>query len=552
MRPVSRLFFSHAMFLFALANLSSLEPAWKRVLSGKISASPVAFRDRLYVETTDRAITCLSVDGSFLWSRPLPGKSTPFLTVTDQGMVLAVSGTGTITACNRDGSFLWQLSGRDLPILAPKTGRDGRIFLVYRKRILCISPTGGVKWTLPIDDDPLDFISETGEGELLLPCAGKVLLRISPFGELREKIGCAGEIRSLRPIPSGFAAGFEDGTVLAFDVRNGRTARGRADSEVVWEYRGRSPAIALAYADSSILVLDGDGLIVSLNGTDGSFLWSLSTGMIPGNRASILFDYGQLNVSCGAGVMAIDPQGPLLWKYDLPVGAFLPRFAADGTVYTADSDEIVRAWKIESRINSEKKTQKSINYGILNGKSSGYGMPGGPDRRSVASFLDAVNTEISDGTVGSAEIHYARKLSEILRGDSGEGPWGLQYDESEKARAATLLGKLGSAEYRPALLAEAETVCDPTFATGILLGIAAFGFDPDGLSLDAVEKISKRCGAFDRNVNFASCDALYAIIRYSSGSTAKRGTALLASFLDGGSDAAVSEYARRTLEKLLK
>ena len=285
------------------------DPLWRKVLSGDIAAPPVARDDRVFVATRDRTLTCLSEDGAFLWSRPLPGPPAPFLTISVSGLVIATSASGIISAFSVDGSFLWQLRGTDKPLFAPREGRDGRLFFIFRDRIVCVSGTGGVKWTLGINPVPLSCGGESGDGDLLIPCDNNSILRISPFGELREKIALDSAPTAILPISSGFVAGFRDGTTRCFDVRNGRQSSNRSDTENVWVYRGTSPVSALARAASSILILDGGGLLSSVNETDGAFLWSLSAGLAAPAAAAVSVDYGQITVTANLGVWAANAGG---------------------------------------------------------------------------------------------------------------------------------------------------------------------------------------------------------------------------------------------------
>lgn len=539
--------------LFALfSNLTATvgaEPAWKRVLSGDIVSAPVAFGDRVYAQTTDRMLTCLSDGGAFLWSKPLPGKSAPFLAVSGFGLVLAVVAPGIITATNLDGRFLWQLRGSELPVCAPLSGRDGRIFVAYRSRIVCLSVGGLVKWTLPIDESATGPLSVTGSGDVLVACGGDITLRVSPYGEALETIPLKGASAAILPVSAGFVVGYENGSVRSFDVRDGR-ASGNA-SECVWEFRGNGRVAALTRDGPSIFVLFADGMLVALNVTDGAVLWNLATGIASDRNSSLSFEYGQIYGLTGRAVFAIDAKGRFLWKYALVSEAFPPRLSDSGLAYTVAPDGVLSAWRVESRIKSEKAAQKSESYGILNGKSAGYGIPEGPDRRSALWFLDSVSDEIRAGTVGSDEVHFARRLAEIMRGDTGFGPFAPQFDSSERARSATLLGRLGSSEYRQVLVDEAPRATDPTVATGILLGLAACGSDGDGRSLESIDRLVRAFPA-DETVLRSACDALYAVTRFSSGEASLDGTRYLARFLEDGETPGLREYARTLLGKLLE
>ena len=546
------LFLSIILFWGNLQCLFAAEPVWKRVLGGDIVAGPIESGDRMYVVTSDRSITCLSSGGSFLWNRPLPGKPLPFLSVAESGMIFTVTATGLITAYNVDGNVLWQIRGRESPVLAPYAGRDGRLFLVYPKSLVCLSQIGAVKWSLSFDLDPARQISETGDGDLLLACNEPVIMRVSPFGELLEYIKTEMPVKILSPIPGGFIAGFPDGSVRAYDVRNGRTVVEKHDTEEIWEYRCKADPSALLFEAGTIALLDSSGILTGLNATDGALLWTSISGIPVNPPATIFFDYGQFNVTCSGFAFAYGVSGKEMWRFPFPEKDSTTVLAGNGMAYTSGRDSVLYAWKVETRIKTEKKAPKKKNYGILNGNSSWYGMPYLSNTAAIRTFFDDVVYDLSNGSVGVSEVNYARRLVEILNNDSGEGTSGRQFDSAERSRAATLLAQLGSDEYRDVLIERATVKNDETVSAGILFGLSACGSDYDGQALLAVERIVRDAGIRNETVQMAACDTLYSIIRYSSGKTAEDGTKMLVSFMESPSGFQVQEYAKKKIGNILK
>lgn len=544
-------FFSVILFFGTWHTLFAAEPVWKRVLGGDVVAGPIESNDRMYVVTSDRSITCLSSDGSFLWNRPLSGKPMPLLSVTESGMIFTITATGLITAYNVDGNILWQIRGKEPPVLAPYGGRDGRFFLVYRNSIVCLSQIGAVKWSLSIDLCPSRLISETGDGDLLLACTESVILRVSPFGELLEYIKTDMPAKILSPLPGGFIAGYPDGFVCAYDVRNGRSGPERHDTEQIWEYRTKSEPSAFLFEEGTIALLDSSGMLTGLNATDGSLLWTSDSGISVTSPATISFDYGQFNVTFSGYAFAYRLSGKEIWRFPFPAKDSNPVLAGNGIAYTSGKDSVLYAWKVETRIKTEKKAPKKKNYGILNGKSSWYGMPFLPDSASIMTFFNEIVYNVSNGSVGVREVNYARRLAEILNNDSGEGSTGRQFDSIERSRAASLLAQLGSDEYRDVLIELATVKNDETVSAGILFGLSTCGNDYDGKALAAVERIVRDAGIRNETVQMAACDTLYSIIRYSSGKTAEDGTKMLVSFMESPSGFQVQEYAKKKIGNIL-
>jgi outer membrane protein assembly factor BamB len=468
-------------------------------------------------------------------------------------MVLAVSGNGTVSALSMDGLSLWQLKGPDLPIAAPYEGRDGRIFIVYANRIVCVSPTATVKWTLSLTRVPRALIAETGSGDLLLALEESRLLRVSPYGQALELIELQDTPTALLPVDSGFVCGFSSGTIRGYDVRDSRAQAKRNATEPVWERKMGSQIVALASQEGTLCALDADGGICGLNVTDGAPLWAAATGLRVQGRGTIEYEYGQFNLIYRGYASARTALGRPVFELGLPVGSSDPALSDDGYAFTTDADgTTVHAFRAESRVWPEKKAHKGENYGILKGSSAEYGTPLAQDRSLVSDFLAQASRDIMGGTVGTDEVSYARRLAEIVRNDKSPSALSRDFDPTERARAASLLGRLCSTEYRGELLDAARNERDPTVLVGVLYGISALGPDLDGAALDAVATIDATCGIAASPVIRASCDALYAIVRYSGGAVALKGSVMLAQFAQSPYGNLDREFARMILGKILQ
>lgn len=539
-------------FLLIAARLAALEPEWTRVLAGSVVAGPIVSADRLYATLDDRTLTCVSETGALLWRKPLAGPSAPFMTVTSSGLVLVFTKPGTVTAFSRDGSFLWQTKGNDLPVVPPREGRDGRVFLVGANRVRCIAPTGATKWALPIDGDSPNLASETGDGDLLL-CSGKLTLRISPFGQTLERFETDEPALAATPLPGGYALGFASGTVLGFDVRNGRAGGLRRDTEPIWEFRGQGDCLALVSADGTLYAAHRNGDVYALNQTDGTRIWDGKCAQtLTNSGVSLSLDYGELVLVSPEFACAFGMSGNRLWSYAYDDALKFPAITPGGIICAGSVGWTLYGYRVESRIKSGKKAHKVLNYGILNGISNDYGMPEASGFRYTGAFFDAVSRGIASGTIGADEVNYARRLAEILEDRSGDYPLAEPFSGAERGRAASLLGQLGSTEYRAVLLKSAYGDFDQSLAIGILYGIASSGGDQDGESIAAIRNIVRRTGSSQGSVNRAACDALYAVIRYSAGDVALEGTKQLSLFLQDPYDEPVRVYARMTLSKILR
>jgi outer membrane protein assembly factor BamB len=533
------------------AQLVALEPEWTRVLAGSVISGPVVLDDRIYVALDDRTLTCVSEKGELLWRKPLAGMPAGYMTVTSSGLVLVFTNPGTLAAFSRDGSFLWQTKGNDLPAVPMCEGRDGRIFIAGANRVRCMTTTGATKWSLSIDIGNPGLVSETGDGDLLL-CAGKKILRISPFGQILERLETEEVPIAATPLPGGFAFGFASGKVRAFDVRNGRAGGLKRDTESIWEFSGQGSCLALAYADGTLYSVNGNGSVHALNQTDGSALWNGECALgLPQKGVSLSLDYGELVVVSQEFSCAFGMTGNWLWSYAWDDALRFPVITPGGIICAGSAGWFLYGYRVESRIKAGKKPQKVINYGILNGTSNDYGMPDASGFRYTGVFFSTVANGLASGTIGPDEVNYARRLAEILENRSGGYQLLEPFSSAERGRAASLLGQLGSTEYRAVLLKNAYADFDQSLAIGLLYGLASSGSDPDGETLAAIGNIVRKAGTDETAVIRAACDALYAVIRYSAGDIALEGTKQLSRFLQDPYNEPVRMYARITLSKIL-
>lgn len=260
-----------AFLVFLPHSARAIDAEWTRILTGAITAGPVASGERVFCATDDRSLTCLTETGQFLWSRVLKGRAASRLIVTPSGVLVAFTANGMIEAYNLDGRFLYRLSGGTIPIADPLVGFDGRIFVPYQRSVACISETGTVKWTLPLNEPANGPVGFTGDGELLVSLVSGLILRISPFGEIRERIPVAPGTVSLSPVPSGFILGNRNGSAVYYFVYPGELSQGNA-SVSLWSRPGSSPLEAAVYASGSMLLVSQNGRIEGVNATDGATL----------------------------------------------------------------------------------------------------------------------------------------------------------------------------------------------------------------------------------------------------------------------------------------
>ena len=526
--------------------LFALEPQWTRVLSGALAARPVVHGERVFALTDDRTLTCLNSSGNFLWSRQLRGRPARYISVADNGLVQALSGDGVLNTLSRDGVLLWSIRCNREPACPPVRGWDGRTVVLFSDHALCLTDTGSILWHRPLAGTSFRNMTLTGDGNFLLYNDNGDILLLSPFGSILAETALSGKPVLFAPVPAGFVATFSDGTVSLYDVRSGKNGY---RVECLWAIREESPVAGIIESNGTLYTALRNGSVMSRNVTDAALLWKSPASDGFSGLVYMDLSYSRITVFDPGTAVSLDERGNRLWRHEFSPLAGTGTPGLDGMVYGAGSGWSLAAWRAEARILSRKDSKKTRSYGILELSFPAYAYMNTADQ--LYSFLNRVDTAHAEGRVGDSEPLFARWLVDIVEGSFTDPFSEKKPDSTARGRAASLLGRLGSEEYRPVLLAAANGPFDESLAIGVIHGLSGLGCDPDGESVDAVTSLAKRSGVGRPAVHYAACDALLSLARFSSGDVRDRAVRAIVSFSADPWTEQVQKYAHKALEALL-
>lgn len=532
------------LFSLAAPSLSALDPAWIRVLSGSVATTPVVGYNRVIATCDDTSVTALTPSGDFLWSRVVRGGAR-YLWMSSRSLLIALSSNGTIHAFSQDGYPVWRIKGPSRPVLQPLEGLDGRIFIFFANRLVTLTHTGVRLWQIPLGKEPI-HVSLTGNGEVLISFMDNTLMLISPFGEILAEYAPDDKIGALAEAPSGFFILGKEDSLSYYDVR--RTT----GIQRIWQTRLSAQPLGVTVESGTAVIILSDGTIVALNESDGERLWATSLGSPVLSPLTIEKTYGQFSLVCPGLAAAVSPDGSLLWVHSLSGSVGLPVMDSSGTVYAASGEWKLGAWSPEKRISTQKKPKKGRNYSILTGRSVEYGIPFMSGRRELELFFKELSQVLDSGSIGPAEVGYARRLTEILGNDVAALPYTRSLDGWERSRAAVLLGKMGSLEYREVILSSAYGNFDEAMAIGILQGLCFFGPDEDGQTLQAIRHLVRAGGIWSDPVKKSACDVLYTIARYSYSPASLEAVSEITALAGSPNSTFIREYAGAKLKALLE
>lgn len=223
---------------------------------------------------------------------------------------------------------------------SPSVGADGTVYVVLRDLqsttaerglyTLAISPAGSVKWCKKVGASGNNLYAITpaidAAGNVYIAHRGKEMWRIAPdgstttFGDLGDITGGVTLSRS----GTAYAVGKGNIGLYAVDTNSGavkwlyNTDFGGAPDAFTGALRSATPSIAPDGTAYMVIDKAVGGAVVALS-PDGSVVWTYDTkGGIPDGGVAIADD-GTLYVSGGtnpaSGLIALRPDGSLIWEF---------------------------------------------------------------------------------------------------------------------------------------------------------------------------------------------------------------------------------------------
>jgi outer membrane protein assembly factor BamB len=230
--------------------------------------------------------------------------------------------------------ILWNLEfGPQNPPI-PALGHDGSIYLGLKTSVLAVSSSGVEQWRVrPEGADYIGFPVIGADGTVYVAASGfhgdkrGYLYAFDPEGTEKWRY-------SILPEAVGSGINFiyspaigQDGTLL-FSATGDSTLRAVGpDGQLRWQYKAEALiGRVVVGADGTVYMSTGDGYVNVLTAA-GELQWRFSTGVVPaasvgvevGVQVTAVGPEGTLYVVISGALLAMDRDGELLWRYDLPV-----------------------------------------------------------------------------------------------------------------------------------------------------------------------------------------------------------------------------------------
>jgi hypothetical protein len=482
----------------AKAGVSALDPAFRLpsgglALAGPVmdsSSSPAAAwllsEDLSLYALSESGVLAAKLDLSASSSRDRPGS---MLSIDPFGRVVVVLGGARLSAYTRIGALAWQARIEPVPgaaaDFAPAFGSDGRAFALSGQSLICLAPSGGRLWSLPLSAPASCPPGVDGRG---YPCVGLSdgsLVMATPYGEETGRASLGAAPRLLFPI-SFPAGGGEALPCLAVALPDGSLLLVGPKGEVVASYRSAAEILSLAWDGAVLYALDASGSAFALSAM-GTRLWAASTGCLKGR----LYLFDSRLVAAGQGrAVSLSLGGEVFRELGIPGASGIPAVSPAGLAFSAGADWVLAAYRFEGPLGAPRLPEfppyppppDVVSKALLFDPFAAD-----PDRQ--LSRMADIEKSLRSGTIGEAEPEAAaycsavatraldRELSQAERRRGGS--------PLTRSRACYLLGVLGSPAYREPLFAVLEADEDPAVRASACAALAAMAVDKDGRSMAA-------------------------------------------------------------------
>ena len=542
---ISVVFTAQSTFLIS----QEMEAFWTLVFAGDNITTPVFSQGNIYTAGADKAINCITSRGTFLWRRNTKNYPTPLISTSIGGVVYLVTRGNYIEAYSSQGMPIWTYKCPEMPLFPVYIAKDGYLLITFQKHIIALTRQGKLKWDIPLPATPTKEPIEVAQKNIILLLDDGSFLRISMFGKLLEQLSLKKSINTIAFAPDGYLVSCRDNTLSYYKVGESST--------LIWQLESSSPCYAITHKEDVFLCVYENGNVSAKKVRDGSDVWSLDLLHRMSEAMKCENVAGEFQIRDKGFGAVIASNGKIKWQKELVEKQFLPIITENGLLIGIKR-EILNAYRMETKL--LRKDPKRVDL------SKGGSQSDGSENEdyvlhkatvlyllgfSTFNFFSDVEQDLKNGNVAGKEDYYAIMLTGIIQNEAKSAYFPHEFSSFERARAATLLGQMGLYQYRDVLLNQISVSMDVELAIGVLKGLTALAYDPDGKTLDGITFILNKNSPDNVELIKSVVDAFYALSKFGDKVTAKKAVENLFSIMNGAYPAVIKEYVRQKVKNLV-
>jgi outer membrane protein assembly factor BamB len=511
------------------ARSESAEPrqatfAWRFATGGQIRSRPAVAQDgTVYAIAEDSYLYALSPSGALAWKADLGWLPGDCLAVSPDGMIYAGLKNRDLVAFTPRGVVAWREHFNGLFVADPLIAPDGTVYIgVAPATLISLSESGRKQWSITLPGSLIGAPIMDGAGTIYLVASDRRLYSLTQWGEFRWSLPLLAQ-----PTTTAIA---RDGTVLV-GTEDGEVIAVNPNGDMLWSRAVNAPVTGVSVGVDEIVAATADGGLVGLSAA-GQALWRESAGSRLDTSPLIR----------GSGLLAFALDGTLLLLHQ-PVGV-IERFnvgtagaavlAQDGSVYLGGRDWVLYAFSRPAGTERITGPWPQAGHDEQHSGRTPFGPPGGIDAvlnatpdylylESLAGsgnheqtqlFLSEVRSRVDGGSLGKSTWYVVRILEQL----AGTGLIDPEYRNQKvindlpdvRAAAASLLGAVGSAGSRWALIRVANAETDRFALSAEIRALGNLAFDGDGSSARTIAAAFVRAGSTpaDNRLAAETVDAL--------------------------------------------
>ena len=286
---------------------------WSAAVGGTVGIPPAIGADgRIYVGSSG-GLTVLEPNGTVVTRIPSVGALTVPPMIGADGTIYCLSSpTHALAAVTPAGVQLWKLALTGTVDAGPALGSDS-IYLGVGNDFRSISLSGTNRWSFPVGIATRGAPVIGTDGTIYFTSYNRTLYALTPLGSLRWSTNLPG-------LADGLAVGGDGRIYAACNSERGGVSQlvsVKPDGSVAWSYNPVTSSLigipSLA-PDGTIYVPASDRYLHAVN-ANGTRKWRyLASGQLD---SPIVTGDGSIYLGATDGLMAIGPNGNLLWKTNL-------------------------------------------------------------------------------------------------------------------------------------------------------------------------------------------------------------------------------------------
>lgn len=494
-------------FFFTLSVFAQAQDKaiWQSVFGGNVIERPFPTSYGFVVITDGGILSACKTNGTVLWRKNIDLIENPLVITTADDFIYITSKTeNKIQMYNPDGNILWSDFLKQPATAPPVLGIDGRIFIAGSDILHCFGRKGTKKWEISLPQKSEHELAYFNDGSLLyIPIKTEqnvsIGFRISPYGEILEKITFTGIISKIQICNNGVLIHFTNQSFALVNVIEKKT-------QTLWTFSTKTTPFDIIAGDNNFCVIYKNNSVAEYSQKNGKQIWvdtlktKNTTVLKNKHQYYATFSNDSYILKIQNTVLAYQSQqynsknrakAKILWEKTVPMTyeTFFPLviFLEQEPAYLIVSNN---NWLVSSYlIYPNTKTSNPIPEAQAEKKILPFLYTPNYYKKNKRQSLASIKTTLKNGNYGENERIYLTTILNYVQKYKEEyfEPQERTKNLAEKAEFLPILSLIEQDFYDSFLVLMLEQEHDFTLINTILQTMAQVAYDPHEKMITAIE-----------------------------------------------------------------